>query len=534
MSNDRRARWIPLTLATLAIAALLFAFWRSPAETKPGESMPQASGAAGPSHPATASPPDSHRVERETAGAAGFRVIVQSTTQMRIEGARVLVQDKRSTTDAVGTVVFDGAPDQIMVEHRDFAPSLTRVTEAMRESGQVIVTLQNGCQLRGRVTDRSGSPIAGARVSAGYGQGDMHSDSVDDTLILGAGGVAYQRFCLSAQDGTYSFSGLTPGPHLMQCSATGYVTNGRGGTAETLVAEVQNGDNIVDIQMLRLYALAIAFRNVGSGPDAALKSFGRVSFTYPAGFTDVPPGMSAVRYRAEQQIREALKAHSGSYVQVMREAPTSTERSLSVEFRASWMGVVPITGTTELIAVDKFDARIVKVVDVATSGAYGTLVVTGAFPVAIVQSDKEKPPYRTSTALEGGEAMLQVPAGRYAVVPESSFLSSKRRQDVVVEPNGVVRADMTGGEPSALLLMKVLDSSRRPAKLFSVEIVKMTGITAISSIDGTAGHALRVCCEPGKYQITLKDGAFRRVETREIEVAAGSPTDIELILTNPK
>lgn len=173
---------------------------------------------------------------RAVAGASVTATLITAEQAMSEgEGGKTLAGTfGMGTTDAQGRYRIAVLPgtQTMKAEMAGFGPAFGQATVAVGTESQVDLQLAHSLRIAGRVTDKSGAPVEGVAISAGwYGQGE------------GTFGGSYQRAAASAADGRYALEDLREGMHTLSATAQGYVTEAK--------YQINAGTSDVDFTMTR-------------------------------------------------------------------------------------------------------------------------------------------------------------------------------------------------------------------------------------------------------------------------------------------
>ncbi len=122
------------------------------------------------------------------------------------------------STDAQGRYRITLLPGKhiVQAESAGFGPAFGQATVAGGADTQVDLQLTRSLRITGRVTDKSGAPLEGVAISAGW------SGQIEGTF-----GGSYARAATSAADGRYALEDLREGMHTLSATLKGYVTESK-------------------------------------------------------------------------------------------------------------------------------------------------------------------------------------------------------------------------------------------------------------------------------------------------------------------
>jgi hypothetical protein len=365
-----------------------------------------------------------------------FEVSVVDKYGSPVSGAAVRLGSSFVTdTDETGAALLDGVPkNTVGVRPPDEDQFLLfPVTEADRTRGRKTVRLGAHAELDVQLFSPGSVAVREAEVQ----------------LFEGSTQVASGQ---SNSNGKIKFGGLRPGEHSVRATSFGLATLGPKGASESSFIDIRKGKNSLEVRMVEIYGLWVAFENAGPGPSELLRHFAQIHIRFPGGLQHIPSGLEELRSRVMERLegsvpdpRHSLTYFKLGYLPWSRQV--SSHDDLTTVMTASWPSSEPIRKRVKFSSLHKVPNLAPSYVRVPTPQRWGQIRVFSPYDVSVHLMKGERVTFRSmvvSTKKRG--RIIPVPMGRYRVMPRSTLVSASRGVSVDVSGVGVTDVKVSDSE----------------------------------------------------------------------------------------
>lgn len=462
-------------------------------------------------------------------GVVTYRVHVKDSKVLPIRDAFVVADDVAQRQEADGTFLIVGTVTNPVAGSPRHIPAIVRLPEVgdrrNEEVVDVVVALEPGKGIDGRVVDQDRRPLADVNVSAFVGGriaiGDARSGGFDlDDLREFFQNRAWQRTAVTDNDGRFSISGLPSGKYGLRFMKFGYVLSTVAGENSLLITT--GGE--ASATMSRVFVSAIRFDS--KCPHGGSHGRGELSYADPK----LPKYRRAHigALRAELPSVEAAVASIVGPVDLIRTVvplPDSNVGDVAVTIRSEFGSALdgPIAVDERFVPLDMLQPDDLTRLALATDcPGHGHLRIRGTVAPLITGTVAAKRSVYVNLMPDKEIAdcfTADVIAGVYSIVPSTPFSRDNAAQSFAIKNGESKEIILTKAPNMCTFEISVSDSSGRPTCEYFLRISNAATQMVLQGPD--CGNTRRIELPAGSYTFELLSGAVESARTISIDAVAG-------------
>lgn len=502
-------------------------------------------------------------VTREAATVSRMIEVVGANTRHPVTAARImrLTGEMLGLTDGSGRFAVEPHMDCVLVEHRDYAPSVAGL-EASRSVTRI--ELSEAHTAHGAVLDQDGNPMQGVTVVVSRGlpassyrvdsatPADLRRPAVTAKLREGSHqyDLHYIRFGASGKDGTWSIGGLSSGAHTVVGIKAGYAMN-------LEIEGVQQSAVSVDIPQSSPFSISMA--RVYVGVLAIESASANLSLDYVAScapfFMTLPRKVRGVQH-AQEYVMDDVNKTLGVDKSFVVNSATGSQRKLHPlvaiarpdsriqQALAATVGMdvigqaKPRKEQVAMVPLDEWDAARMSVVSIADVPQPRDVTIVSArsepsseVPMCVRWSAQHNRgfvrKFEVLASKDGGEC-YKIPVGFIMYGPTNPVLLSRdgdggwQQVFEVTESGGEFRYAPHRRLP-CLCISIAGDSAALSSCMVQVTRVLDVGDGPSFSYQVSQSGKRVVACEFGRYRCTVYNHKYDIIKTADVTCTELSP-----------